>query len=365
MFRTQELMLKQNRLLQGIAVAASKLLTSSDHVRGIREALAVIGAVTEVQRVYIIESQVDDLQEELVSAILLDWLEPAFSARLAAGEGRLAYPLKLLNRRYGELCSGTPVIEPVQNLSIATGEMDCLSSAGTVLFLPIIVNDCFRGVIGLDDFMHERIWSAYDLAVLSIAASCIGGALERMQQQKKLEMTNQILHRLSTQDGLTEVANRRYFDEFYQREWRRAIRNSSPLSLIMLDIDYFKSFNDAYGHQGGDACLKQISNIMKRTVNRSTDLVARYGGEEFSIVLPETDLAGASFVAEQLRTNVEVTEISNTQSQVSKYVTVSIGVATAYPRMDLPPETLLQTADHALYQAKIAGRNQVKSLHIP
>jgi len=365
MFRTQELMLKQNRLLQGIAVAASNLLTSSDHMGGIREALAVIGAVTDVHRVYLIESQAAPSHEGIYSTVMIEWHDPSFTQRLSEWEGTLTHPLNLIVQRFEELSSGKPVVEQVRELTMAPGHIHHFFSIGTVLFIPIIVNDSFTGVVGLDHFFHERFWSSYELAVLSIAASCIGGALERMQQQKQLELTNQMLQRLSTLDSLTEVANRRYFDEFFEREWKRAVRNGSPLSLIMLDIDYFKSYNDAYGHQEGDACLIEVSRILKRTVCRATDLVARYGGEEFAIVLPDTDLAGACFVSEQIRANVEQLKMDALQSQVSKYVTVSIGAASYHPQADSEKTALIQAADRALYQAKVAGRNQVRSIQMP
>ena len=365
MFRTQELMLKQNRLLQGIAVAASNLLTSSDQMGGIREALAVIGAVTDVHRVYLIESQAAPSHEGLYSSVMMEWHDPAFGQRLSDWEGTLTHPLHVIEQRFEELSNSKPVVEQVRELSMAPGNIHHFFSVGTVLLIPIIVNDSFTGVIGLDHFFYERFWSSYELAVLSIAASCIGGALERMRQQKQLELTNQMLQRLSTLDSLTEVANRRYFDEFFEREWKRAVRNGSPLSLIMLDIDYFKSYNDAYGHQEGDACLIEVSRILKRTVCRATDLVARYGGEEFAIVLPDTDLAGACFVSEQIRANVEQLKMDALQSQVSKYVTVSIGAASYHPQADSEKTALIQAADRALYQAKVAGRNQVRSIQMP
>ncbi|WP_167568995.1 GGDEF domain-containing protein [Brevibacillus migulae] len=365
MFRTQELMLKQNRLLQGIAVAASNLLTSSDHLGGLREALAVIGAVTEVHRVYLIECHVAPSQEGHYPSVIMEWHEPSFSRRLSELEGTLAHPVNVIEQRMEELSSGQPVVEQMRELTIATGKIHHFFSIGTVLLIPIVVNDCFTGVVGLDLFFHERSWSSYELAVLSIAASCIGGALERMQQQKQLELTNQMLQRLSTLDSLTEVANRRYFDEYFEREWKRAVRNGSPLSLIMLDIDYFKSYNDTYGHQEGDACLIQVAGILRRTVCRATDLVARYGGEEFAIVLPDTDLAGACFVSEQIRANVERFKMGALQSQANKYVTVSIGVASFRPQADSEQSALIRAADRALYQAKAAGRNQVRSIQMP
>lgn len=178
--------------------------------------------------------------------------------------------------------------------------------------------------------------------------------------QQKLEEANEELHRLSYMDGLTNVMNRRFFDESLDREWKRAIENKTPVSLILLDIDFFKNYNDTYGHQSGDDCLKQVATALKGTLKRSVDWVARFGGEEFAVVLPNTDVEGASRVAEALRSSVEALRIPHVQSKVSEYVTISVGVATLIPDWVSKPEELISAADQMLYQAKQDGRNRVK-----
>ena len=187
--------------------------------------------------------------------------------------------------------------------------------------------------------------------------------LERQVAERTRELTdaNQELQRLSLSDALTCIGNRRYQDEFLEREWRRALREQSPLSLVMLDIDYFKLFNDTYGHVAGDDCLRKVAGILTATIQRATDFASRYGGEEFVLVLPATGEQGALTLAEKIRRGVEELAIPHEKSPVAGVVTVSIGVAAIVPMRDSEGSLLLVAADRALYQAKTAGRNQVRS----
>ncbi len=167
------------------------------------------------------------------------------------------------------------------------------------------------------------------------------------------------LERLSQIDSLTQLHNRGYFDLYLHREFLRSRRQQSSLSVILCDVDYFKSYNDIYGHQTGDSCLRQIAAALTATVKRPGDLIARYGGEEFVMVLPDTPAAGAIAIAEMVRAKIETLNISHKGSHVSNHVTISLGVAAFCE--DLKEETLLERADQALYQAKHAGRNMVAS----
>lgn len=176
---------------------------------------------------------------------------------------------------------------------------------------------------------------------------------------RQLEQANQDLQRLSYLDGLTGIANRRRFEEALDLEWRRACRVGTALSLIMIDADFFKSFNDAYGHQRGDDCLILIAKAISNLLNRPGDMVARYGGEEFMVILPGTDAQGAAELAEAMRGRVEAMEIRHECSAAGKVVTISLGVTTVYPARGFSSAALIAAVDQALYQAKEEGRNRV------
>jgi diguanylate cyclase (GGDEF)-like protein len=160
-------------------------------------------------------------------------------------------------------------------------------------------------------------------------------------------------------DGLTQVANRRCFNNFLEQEWRRLTREQQPLSLILCDVDYFKRFNDYYGHLKGDDCLRQVAAAIKTAVKRPADLVARYGGEEFAIVLPNTDLKGAIAVAEAVRTMLQQSQISHAGSESEKIITLSLGIASLIPQIDIESKSLIAIADQALYEAKKQGRDRL------
>lgn len=181
---------------------------------------------------------------------------------------------------------------------------------------------------------------------------------QRKQAEAALQEAHERLRRISTTDELTQVANRRQFNDRLNAEWNRLRREGFPLSLIMCDVDCFKLYNDAYGHQSGDQCLRLIAEALKTAAKRSSDLVARYGGEEFAIIMPNTDMQGALKLAETVRTAVEKLNIPNKASVVSPYVTLSLGVSSLMPSHLLTPEAIIRDADNALYEAKRRGRNR-------
>lgn len=173
-----------------------------------------------------------------------------------------------------------------------------------------------------------------------------------------LQKANEKLQHLACLDSLTQIANRRYFDECLQREWLRSAREDIPLSLILGDIDYFKYYNDTYGHIAGDICLKQVAQAITWAVKRTADLVARYGGEEFAIILPNTSYEGAVEVAKRIQFGVQQLKILHSLSTVSNYITLSVGIASRVPSYQESPEVLIDESDRALYQAKEQGRNR-------
>jgi len=183
---------------------------------------------------------------------------------------------------------------------------------------------------------------------------------ERKRYEEALEKANLELKRLATVDGLTQLANRRLFDETLQKEWLRMRRERQPLSLILCDVDFFKLYNDYYGHQEGDECLKAVAECMKSCIDRPSDLVARYGGEEFVVILPSTPSNGAHHLAETIRTAIVSMKREHVRSEVNDFVTLSFGVATMVPRANGGnTEDLVKTADEALYVSKEAGRDLV------
>lgn len=183
----------------------------------------------------------------------------------------------------------------------------------------------------------------------------------RVRNHLSLKLKTDLLEELSHIDGLTHIANRRHFDEVMAKEARRIQRIAQPISIIMLDVDYFKLFNDNYGHGLGDECLVQVAKAMRSILKRPADVLARYGGEEFVVLLPETPLEGALKVAEDLRAAVEQLKFPHKYSAIADHVTISVGVASNEASQDVTLDELLKYADGALYQAKAAGRNRVSA----
>lgn len=184
--------------------------------------------------------------------------------------------------------------------------------------------------------------------------------LRDMTAQKEAQME---LIRLASRDSLTGLANRRAFDDSLEAEWSRVRRLGQAMSLIMIDVDQFKLYNDSFGHQQGDECLKVVAGLLATEARRPGDLVARYGGEEFAVILPNVDLAGALVVAERIRAAVEGLGLAHPRANMGGVVTLSLGVASMIPVDSQSPETLLRKADGELYRAKHLGRNQVAFSH--
>ena len=216
----------------------------------------------------------------------------------------------------------------------------------------------------------------YVLATLGVAAVLLGAwkaSVHQLQSRERqlaslvddkteeLRKANDELQQLANSDGLTGVSNRRRFEEFLADEWRRAIRFKTGISLVLLDIDHFKLFNDTYGHLAGDECLRNVAVALKETIHRPTDLLARFGGEEFAIVLGGTDAAGALQIAEHALAQVNALRIAHRQSPTSAHVTVSAGVATTLATVGMSEADFLKAADEALYRAKAGGRNRIAS----
>ncbi|MGE5396050.1 MAG: GGDEF domain-containing protein [Chitinophagales bacterium] len=238
----------------------------------------------------------------------------------------------------------------------------CLGGAIFILTAVLEINQVIPLSIGLNATVIHPVYSNFSLMISVIGAVLLGIFVTfvsinyGMNQVLKL---NRRLEKLSILDGLTGISNRRSFDHHLTIEWQRAMRYRTPLSLIMIDIDCFKAYNDNYGHLSGDCCLHRVAQELHGLARRPTDMVARYGGEEFAVLLPDTSLEGASSVAEAMRAQIESVGIAHDFSQPNNYVTLSLGVATVIPSSS-SNRSLVEYADKALYQAKRKGRNRVE-----
>lgn len=271
------------------------------------------------------------------------------------------------------------VIEDMQEANLDPGLQQLMDffQVRARLVMPIILTQDAEADCGDDDLRkkqpwgllmvhqcyHPRQWQTDEINLLPQLATQLVIAIQQAQLYEQVQIANRELSELATQDGLTQICNRRRFDEYLDHEWRRLLRSQAPLSLILLDIDLFKQYNDTYGHLAGDQCLQQVAQSLKESMQRSTDLVARYGGEEFAIILPDTTETGAQFLAEQVRSQIAQMPIldlsSHGSGSIYHQVTVSIGVASHIPFPEASPKLLIAAADLALYRAKEQGRNRV------
>lgn len=277
-----------------------------------------------------------------------------------AGDGKQA--LELYRRERPDLVL-IDVTMPVMDGYEATRQMRQISPDDWVpiIFLSSMEadQDLDRAIeAGGDDYLVKPV----SYVVLNAKIRALR-RLETMRRKlldisSQLAIANRELEKLSRQDGLTGIANRRYFDSCMLTEMQRAARAREPLSLVLADVDYFKLYNDCYGHQAGDQCLRQVAEVLRAAARRPADLPARYGGEEFAMVLPQTTLQGAVDVATSIQSLIARAAIPHSRSEVGTTVTLSLGIASMIPGHDSTPEQLITHADSALYQAKHQGRNR-------
>lgn len=272
------------------------------------------------------------------------------------------YNLKLAKN--GEQALASAASEPIPDLillDVIMPEMDgyqvikCLKESENTQNIPVIFVTALNSVAeeekGLMLGAADYIIKPYSPPIVKMRVR------NHLQYIHKLKL----LERYSYLDGLTEIPNRRRFEEVFALECKRASRTHSCLSVAMLDIDYFKQYNDHYGHAAGDRALQQVANILQKNLKRSSDLVARYGGEEFVFVLPDTTIADTLTIAERIRLSVQELRLPHERSPISSYVSVSIGISSCQPETAINPEIFLQQADVNLYAAKAAGRNHAVS----
>jgi len=274
-----------------------------------------------------------------------------------------------------KIIEARPIIDSAMNLVVEKGNVEeALAPMRVALDGQSGVIDQINSFIAVveEESLHEAqaatraiSTTQRNMLVLSGCAVALAALIGIMVLVREIRQTQRLrrhrdeLASLSTTDALTDLANRRRFDEFLGIEWLRAMRTEMPLSLILMDIDHFKLYNDEYGHAAGDICLQNVSLGMSKVIGRVTDLLARYGGEEFACILPDTPPGAAHDIAEKLRAKVEALNLKHEKSSVADHVTISIGVATIVPSPDSALPQLFAMADANLYKAKEEGRNRV------
>ncbi|MFM7408375.1 MAG: diguanylate cyclase domain-containing protein [Cuspidothrix sp.] len=247
------------------------------------------------------------------------------------------------------------------------------------LVVPLLNGQDLWGLLCVHQCSAPRYWQEFEIDFVQQIANQLAIAInqtdlfeklqkelaERKLAEAKLTQSNEelanathLLEKLVNIDGLTQIANRRCFNNRLEQEWQRLYREQQPLSLLLFDVDYFKRYNDTYGHQLGDECLIKLAQTLQKVVSRSADLIARYGGEEFVVILPNTNTKGAMVIAQKIHSAIQYLAIPHRASEVSNTVTISLGITTELPNSELSPTGLIQQADKALYRAKQLGRNQ-------
>lgn len=257
------------------------------------------------------------------------------------------------------------ILEDIDAARIEPGLRACLErlQIRSQFVIPIQLNGAQRepslwGLLVVHQCSHSRQWQPLEVSLLSQLATQLGVAIDQAERYHQLETTNQVLESQVAIDSLTQIANRRKFDEYILQEWKRLARDRQPLSLIVCDVDFFKAYNDSCGHQRGDRCLQQIARCLRTSVKRAADLVTRYGGEEFAIVLPNTPRAGALYLSQAIGEQLRLLNLPHPQSPISDRVTLSLGVATTIPDPAQSPDLIIAAADRALYRAKAEGRDR-------
>lgn len=250
-------------------------------------------------------------------------------------------------------------VPDLQGLDRSALKAQCLRELGirATLIAPIYISNSLWGLLIVNHHTPRR-WEKLEVNLLQQIVDQVGLAIQQATLHAQVEAANRQLQAQALMDGLTQIANRRCFDETLRQEWRRLAREQQPLSLILCDVDYFKRYNDTYGHPAGDACLVTVAEALTQAIRRPADQVARYGGEEFVMLLPNTTLAGACCLAEKARLALASRQLRHEASEVSDWVTLSLGVASIVPRHQASPAGLIKAADQALYQSKTNGRNR-------
>ena len=332
-----------------IQAAATEILNFLDSSRAI---------ITRIEDGYIY------IEEQVVKSGILEISQDSAAHKYFIQDGEEAKYLKGEIIEIDDISNsdlGSHFLEDLQNFQVKatltipilfkkTANHEDLSVNSNVLWGFLTVHQCNQ----------KRKWQTEEIKFIKRLVNQLAIGIHQGRIYSRLSTANKELKNLALRDPLTKVFNRRYFDDKLEKEWKRLQRIPSPLSVIMCDVDCFKSYNDTYGHQTGDECLRMVAESISNTLKRPADCVARYGGEEFIVILPYTPPQGAFKVAEAIRDGVKKLNIPHTASSVSSVVTISLGVAGSIPSRNDNPLSLLEAADQALYLAKAQGRDRVQ-----
>ena len=326
-------------------------------------ALKAIGTVCKADRSYLFEFNTDS--ETLTNTH--EWVNTGITAykdRLQnVPKAELPYFFDVMNLTHLFKVNDVAQLPPEANSEKAEFEAQSIQS---VLCVGLRFDKELVGFIGCDCVNTKRQWSKIDLIRIKLVGEIINNALKNINYKKKLQLAqkqlinaNTKLNKLANTDALTDIANRRFFDTSLKSEIKRSARQHQPISLIMCDIDFFKRYNDNYGHHKGDETLKHVARALKNLCKREGDIAARYGGEEFAIILPATNIEQCHKFALLIEQKIKALNITHEFSPIAPYITLSFGCFCSYPNADTHTETLIKSADIALYKAKKAGRNQI------
>ncbi|MGE6448566.1 sensor domain-containing diguanylate cyclase [Pseudoalteromonas tetraodonis] len=326
-------------------------------------ALKAIGTVCKADRSYLFEFNTDS--ETLTNTH--EWVNTGITAykdRLQnVPKAELPYFFDVMNLTHLFKVNDVAQLPPEANSEKAEFEAQSIQS---VLCVGLRYDKELVGFIGCDCVNTKRQWSKIDLIRIKLVGEIINNALKNINYKKKLQLAqkqlinaNTKLNKLANTDALTDIANRRFFDTSLKSEIKRSARQHQPISLIMCDIDFFKRYNDNYGHHKGDETLKHVARALKSLCKREGDIAARYGGEEFAIILPATNIEQCHKFALLIEQKIKALNITHEFSPIAPYITLSFGCFCSYPNADTHTETLIKSADIALYKAKKAGRNQI------
>ena len=344
----------QNQQERLIAKLAQQIQQLPDMDSMFEKTVTAVHQVTQVNRAAILKFQGDGsckvIQESCDQAYpsMLDWVirdpwavDQKYISRYQEGRG--------------------VAIADIHEQRLQTHHLEFLNyfQIKAAVLIPLMREQSLWGLLVVHQCTDKRTWKTSTVRLLQNLATQLSIALHQRKLHTDLQRANAELIRIVYLDSLTQVANRRRFDEYLLKEWKRSRREQSPLAVIMCDIDYFKDFNDRYGHPKGDICLRQVAQAIKQTVKRPADLVVRYGGEEFAVILPNTDLIGAEQLAEKIRLAVRRLHTPHAASGIDTIVTLSLGVAAIIANSETSKDDLISQADRALYQAKHNGRDQV------